>query len=73
LSRTFRVEVGAQGMDTLRQVLESDRNDGEIVGYALDTLCNITSPDVFEEEGKFIHLNTKTCVTYRLAFFFFFF
>lgn len=45
------MEVGAQGMDTLRQVLEMDNGDCEIVGYALDTLCNIISPDEFEEEG----------------------
>lgn len=51
LSRKYRVEVGAQGMDTLRQVLEMDHSDCEIVGYVLDTLCNITSPELFEEEG----------------------
>ena len=52
LSKTFRVEVGAQGMDAFRQVLETDRTDCEIVGLALDTLCNITNPDTFDEEGK---------------------
>lgn len=52
LSRKYRVEVGAQGMDTLKQVLEMDRGDCEIVGYALDTLCNITAQEVFEEEGE---------------------
>lgn len=52
LSRTYRVEVGAQGMDSLRQVLEMDRTDCEIIGLALDTLCNITNPETFEEEGK---------------------
>ncbi|XP_020295207.1 general vesicular transport factor p115 [Pseudomyrmex gracilis] len=50
LSRTYRVEVGAQGMDALRQVLEIDRTDCEIIGLALDTLCNITYPETFEEE-----------------------
>lgn len=50
LSRTYRVEVGAQGMDTLRQVLEMDRTDCEIIGLALVTLCNITSPETFSEE-----------------------
>ncbi|KAI4494705.1 hypothetical protein M0804_000906 [Polistes exclamans] len=50
LSRTYRVEVGAQGMDTLRQVLEMDRTDCEIIGLALDTLCNITNPETFSEE-----------------------
>ncbi|XP_069699958.1 general vesicular transport factor p115 isoform X3 [Periplaneta americana] len=50
LSRKFRIEVGAQGMDALRQVLEMDRGDCEIVGYALDTLCNVTAPESFEDE-----------------------
>ncbi|XP_012235787.1 general vesicular transport factor p115 [Linepithema humile] len=50
LSRTYRVEVGAQGMDALRQVLEMDRTDCEIIGLALDTLCNITNPETFDEE-----------------------
>lgn len=54
LSRTYRVEVGAQGMDALRQVLEMDRSDCEIIGLALDTLCNITSPETFDEEGKIL-------------------
>ncbi|XP_031844161.1 general vesicular transport factor p115 isoform X2 [Nomia melanderi] len=50
LSRTYRVEVGAQGMDALRQTLEVDRTDCEIIGLALDTLCNITNPKMFDEE-----------------------
>lgn len=52
LSRKYRVEVGAQGMDALRQVLELDRTDCEITGYCLDTLCNITSCESFEEEHE---------------------
>lgn len=39
-------------MDVLRQVLELDRQDCEIVGYCLDTLCNITSKEIFEEENE---------------------
>lgn len=39
-------------MEALRQVLELDRRDCEISGYCLDTLCNITSKDVFEEEQE---------------------
>lgn len=50
LSRKFRVEVGAQGMQCLIQILEMDRSDCEIVSYALDTLCNITSQEQFDEE-----------------------
>jgi hypothetical protein len=53
LSKTYRVEVGAQGMDTLCYVLSVDRNDSETVGYALDSLCNVMSTETFEEEeGK---------------------
>ncbi|XP_054007785.1 general vesicular transport factor p115 isoform X1 [Hylaeus anthracinus] len=52
LSRTYRVEVGAQGMHALRQILEVDRTDSEIIGLALDTLCNITDPKTFEEEAE---------------------
>jgi hypothetical protein len=52
LSRKYRIEVGAQAMDALCQVLEMDRRDCEIVGYALDTLCNITSPESFDDEGE---------------------
>ncbi|XP_024943329.1 general vesicular transport factor p115 isoform X2 [Cephus cinctus] len=37
-------------MDALRQVLEMDRTDCEIIGLALDTLCNITNPETFDEE-----------------------
>lgn len=52
LSKKYRLEVGAQGMDALRQVLELDRTDCEIVGYCLDTLCNVTSKETFDEEGE---------------------
>lgn len=50
LSKQNRVEVGAQGMDALCQVLDLDRADSEIVAYALDALCNVMSPETFEEE-----------------------
>lgn len=50
LSKKYRVEVGAQGMEALKMVLEADKQDCEIVGYALDALCNIMSPYVNEEE-----------------------
>lgn len=52
LSRKYRLEVGAQAMDALRQVLELDRTDCEIVGYCLDTLCNVTAKETFEDEGE---------------------
>ncbi|XP_018325488.1 general vesicular transport factor p115 [Agrilus planipennis] len=59
LSKKYRVEVGAHGMDALHQILETDRADCEIIGYALDTLCNITSPERFdeEEERNNVHIN----------------
>lgn len=57
LSKQNRVEVGAQGMDALCQVLDLDRADSEIVAYALDALCNVMSPDTFEEEGEVFFLN----------------
>ncbi|XP_059057856.1 general vesicular transport factor p115 [Achroia grisella] len=56
MSRKYRVEVGAQGMDTLKQVLELDRADNETINYALDTLNNIMSPSQFEEEEDNPHI-----------------
>ena len=51
MSRKYRVEVGVQALDCMIEILKSeDRNDEEIVGYSLDTLANICSPDEFEEE-----------------------
>ncbi|XP_014215063.1 general vesicular transport factor p115 [Copidosoma floridanum] len=50
LSKTHRVDVGTRGMDALRQVIFVDETDCEIIGLALDTLCNITSPKIFNEE-----------------------
>lgn len=50
LSRKYRIEVGAQGMPCLIQILEMDRSDCEIIGYALETLCNVTSQEQFDEE-----------------------
>lgn len=54
LSRKYRIEVGAQGMNGLCQILQSDSSDTEIISYALETLCNITSPQPLEEEGIFV-------------------
>ncbi|XP_077132599.1 general vesicular transport factor p115 isoform X2 [Ranitomeya variabilis] len=50
LSKKYRLEVGTQAMDHLLSVLQSDRADSEIIGYALDTLYNIMSNDVEEAE-----------------------
>lgn len=52
LSKKYRIEVGAQGMDALTHVLQTDASDCETVGYVLDALCNITSPEVLDEEEQ---------------------
>lgn len=41
LSKTYRLEVGAQAMDALFSVLQNDSGDNEIVTYALESLINI--------------------------------
>ena len=57
MSRKYRVEVGVQALDHMTEILKSeDRNDEEIVGYALDTLANICCPDEFEEEIQVFHI-----------------
>ncbi|XP_075421305.1 general vesicular transport factor p115 isoform X4 [Ascaphus truei] len=50
LSKKYRHEVGIQAMDHLLNVLQTDRSDSEIIGYALDTLYNIISNDAEESE-----------------------
>ncbi|XP_006010104.1 general vesicular transport factor p115 isoform X1 [Latimeria chalumnae] len=50
LSKKYRLEVGNQAMSHLINVLQTDRSDSEIIGYALDTLYNIISNDQEEEE-----------------------
>ncbi|XP_075785467.1 general vesicular transport factor p115 isoform X4 [Pelodiscus sinensis] len=52
LSKKYRLEVGFQAMEHLIHVLQTDRSDSEIIGYALDTLYNIVSNDVEEEEQE---------------------
>lgn len=52
LSRKYRIEVGAKGMDALCQVLLQDRADAEIASYALDTLKLIMNHEIYDEEGK---------------------
>lgn len=41
LAKTYRLEVGAQGMDSLINVLLTDTHDNEIISYTLDALCYI--------------------------------
>lgn len=38
-------------MDALRQILDLDRTDCEIIGYCLDILCNVTCNETFDDEG----------------------
>ncbi|KAM4809278.1 general vesicular transport factor p115 isoform 2-T2 [Rhinophrynus dorsalis] len=50
LSKKYRLDVGTQAMDHLINVLQTDRSDSEIIGYALDTLYNILSNDTEDTE-----------------------
>ncbi|KAM3940378.1 general vesicular transport factor p115 isoform 1-T1 [Leptodactylus fuscus] len=52
LSKKYRLEVGTQAMDHLLNVLQTDRADSEIIGYALDTLYNVLSNDAEEAVGR---------------------
>uniref|UniRef100_A0A3B1JM79 General vesicular transport factor p115 n=1 Tax=Astyanax mexicanus TaxID=7994 RepID=A0A3B1JM79_ASTMX len=52
LSKKYRMEVGTQAMDHLIHILQTDRSDSEILGYALDTLYNIICSDEEEEPDK---------------------
>ncbi|XP_038134540.1 general vesicular transport factor p115 isoform X4 [Cyprinodon tularosa] len=52
LSKKYRMEVGTQAMDNLINILQTDRSDSEILGYALDTLYNIISNDEEEEQDE---------------------
>ncbi|XP_058634532.1 general vesicular transport factor p115 isoform X3 [Onychostoma macrolepis] len=49
LSKKYRMEVGTMAMDHLVRILQTDRTDTEILGYALDTLYNIVCSDEEEE------------------------
>lgn len=51
LSKKYRMEVGTMAMDHLVRILQTDRADTEILGYALDTLYNIVCSDEEEEPG----------------------
>ncbi|CAK6958584.1 general vesicular transport factor p115 isoform X3 [Scomber scombrus] len=50
LSKKYRMEVGTQAMEHLINILQTDRSDSEILGYALDTLYNIICNDEEEEQ-----------------------
>ncbi|XP_069048639.1 general vesicular transport factor p115 isoform X5 [Lepisosteus oculatus] len=49
LSKKYRLEVGTQAMGHLVNILQADRSDSEIIGYALETLYNMISNDEEEE------------------------
>lgn len=49
LSKKYHMEVGTMAMDHLVRILQTDRADTEILGYALDTLYNIVCSDEEEE------------------------
>merc|ERR1719180_426702 len=50
MSKKFRKDVGALGLNSLVTVLKTDYSDTEIISYVLDTLCNVCSPEDWEEE-----------------------
>uniref|UniRef100_A0A8C5EFC1 General vesicular transport factor p115 n=1 Tax=Gouania willdenowi TaxID=441366 RepID=A0A8C5EFC1_GOUWI len=52
LSKKYRMEVGTQAMDHLINVLQTDRSDSEILGYALDTIYNLICNDEEEEQDE---------------------
>lgn len=49
LSRKNRVEVGAQGMSVLIEVLRDENCDNETQGYALESLYNIMCTEPYED------------------------
>jgi len=60
LSKTYRLEVGAQAMDALTYVLQNDSTDTEIISYAIDTLNYIISGTVDEIPDSNTPVNTAT-------------
>ncbi|XP_061100838.1 general vesicular transport factor p115-like isoform X2 [Conger conger] len=52
LSKKYRLEVGTQAMGHLIHILQTDRSDSEIIGYALDTLYNVICNDEEEEQEE---------------------
>ncbi|TRY75942.1 hypothetical protein DNTS_033502 [Danionella cerebrum] len=52
LSKKYRLEVGTMAMDHLVQILQTDRSDTEILGYALDTLYNVVCNEEEEEQEE---------------------
>ncbi|XP_065910290.1 general vesicular transport factor p115-like [Dysidea avara] len=62
LSKTYRLEVGTHAMDIVINVLQTDRMDTEITGYALETLANVMSAETNSPEDlgvQFIEMFIK--------------
>lgn len=59
LSKKYRKEVGSQAMEHLIHIMQTDRSDSEILGYALDTLYNIICNDEEEEPDESEDENTQ--------------
>ncbi|XP_055949873.1 general vesicular transport factor p115-like [Argiope bruennichi] len=57
LSNKFRLEIGAQAMDALIRVLECDRSDNEILGYALEAICNVINGPRDDEGPEYVNGN----------------
>ncbi|GFS31054.1 general vesicular transport factor p115 [Nephila pilipes] len=55
LSNKFRLEIGAQAMDALIRVLECDRSDNEILGYALEAICNVINGPRDDESPDYVY------------------
>ena len=53
----FRVETGTQALDILINVLQTDRSDAEIMGYAVDTIFNIIAAHLEPEESKYQNID----------------
>uniref|UniRef100_A0A672M881 Vesicle tethering protein Uso1/P115-like head domain-containing protein n=1 Tax=Sinocyclocheilus grahami TaxID=75366 RepID=A0A672M881_SINGR len=70
LSKKYRMEVGTMAMDHLVRILQTDRADTEILGYALDTLYNIVCSDE-EEEPDNSPKNNNFIFIYSLLYGFF--
>ncbi|GFU40406.1 general vesicular transport factor p115 [Trichonephila clavipes] len=55
LSNKFRLEIGAQALDALLRVLECDRSDNEILGYALEAICNVINGPRDDESPDYVY------------------
>lgn len=68
LSKTYRLEVGAQAMDALMFVLQNDSSDSEIVTYALDSLLNVIGNEDGPEGAPLSPGSLDLCVQFTEIF-----